>query len=156
LKSHRVQQVREEQHQPVAEIMWQSITKALAASIATLPPKLTWKETASHYAVHWKIVATAVRHAVEGMNNNRKLTGQSAHGIPKTDHYIIAIGHGCGGLPLQPAPPTPGQWKPPEPSTERTHPPLHGKPQKARFPAASTRPCRYQSTLVSHFSETRL
>jgi hypothetical protein len=47
LKSHRVQQVRDEQHQPVAEITWQSITKALAASIATLPPKLTSKGTAA-------------------------------------------------------------------------------------------------------------
>lgn len=44
---------------------WQRITKGLAGVIARLSRQLSWKETAVHYGVDWKTVATVVERAVD-------------------------------------------------------------------------------------------
>lgn len=51
------------EHLPWAH-KWQRITKALAGVIARLSRQLSWKETAAHYGVDWKTVATVVQRAV--------------------------------------------------------------------------------------------
>jgi len=51
------------EHLPWAH-RWQRITTGLAAAIARLSRQLTWKETAAHYGVDWKVVATVVKRAV--------------------------------------------------------------------------------------------
>jgi hypothetical protein len=38
------------------------------------------------------------------MNNKVKVISHRAYGFRKTDHYLTAIGHGCGDLPLEPVP----------------------------------------------------
>jgi transposase len=43
---------------------WQRITGALLSAIARLSRMLSWKETAKHFAVDWKTVASAVKVAV--------------------------------------------------------------------------------------------
>jgi transposase len=43
---------------------WQRITKPLAEVIARLSRQLSWKETAAHYGVDWKTVATVAERAV--------------------------------------------------------------------------------------------
>jgi len=51
---------------------WQRVTKALAGAIAELARQLTWQETARHFGVDWKTVATVVRRAVEwGLKHRR-------------------------------------------------------------------------------------
>ena len=52
------------EHLPWAH-KWQRITKALAEVIARLSRQLSWKETATHYGVDWKTVATVVKRAVD-------------------------------------------------------------------------------------------
>lgn len=42
--------------------------------------------------------------ALEGMNNKVKVVSHRAYGFRKTDHYIAAIWHGCGDLPMEPMP----------------------------------------------------
>jgi len=44
---------------------WQRVTRALSLALAELSRKLTWKETAIHFGVNWKTVATAVKRAVK-------------------------------------------------------------------------------------------
>jgi transposase len=39
--------------------------------------------------------------ALEGMNNKVKVISHRGYGFRKTDHYITAIWHGCGNLPLE-------------------------------------------------------
>jgi transposase len=43
---------------------WQRITQALSRALAELSRKLSWKETAIHFGVDWKTVASAVKRAV--------------------------------------------------------------------------------------------
>jgi len=50
---------------------WQRITKALSRGLAELSRKLSWKETAGHFGVDWKTVASAVRRAVQWGLKNR-------------------------------------------------------------------------------------
>lgn len=52
------------EHVPWAH-RWQRVTRALSLALAELSRKLTWKETATHFGVNWKTVATAVKRAVE-------------------------------------------------------------------------------------------
>ena len=40
--------------------------------------------------------------AVEGMNNKVKVVSHRAFGFRTVAHYMAAIWHGCGGLPLEP------------------------------------------------------
>lgn len=59
-------------HIPWAPGKWQRSTKALAAAIATLAQQLAWLETAMHFGVDWKTVASVVRRAVEwGLTHRR-------------------------------------------------------------------------------------
>lgn len=51
---------------------WQRITRALARALAELSRRLSWQETATHYGVNWKTVATAVQRAVQwGLRHRR-------------------------------------------------------------------------------------
>jgi transposase len=43
---------------------WQRITKGLSRALAELSRKLSWKETAGHFGVDWKTVASAVQRSV--------------------------------------------------------------------------------------------
>ena len=52
------------EHLPWAN-RWQRVTRALSRSIATLSRVLSWQETAKHFGVDWKTVATVVKRAVE-------------------------------------------------------------------------------------------
>jgi transposase len=51
---------------------WQRITRGLSKVIARLSRELSWKETAAHYGVDWKTVASAVRSAVDWGLKRRK------------------------------------------------------------------------------------
>jgi transposase len=51
------------EHLPWAH-KWQRISVALSRVLAQLARQLSWKETAAHYGVNWKTVATAVQRAV--------------------------------------------------------------------------------------------
>jgi transposase len=42
--------------------------------------------------------------ALEGMNNKVKVVSHRAYGFRRVDSYIVAIWHGCGGLPLEAVP----------------------------------------------------
>jgi transposase len=60
------------EHVPWAH-KWQRITRALGRALATLSRQLSWRETARHYGVDWKTVATAVRRAVRwGLQHRRR------------------------------------------------------------------------------------
>lgn len=59
------------EHVPWAH-KWQRITRALARALAQLSRRLSWQETATHYGVNWKTVATAVERAVQwGLQHRR-------------------------------------------------------------------------------------
>lgn len=59
------------EHVPWAH-KWQRITRALARALAELSRRLSWQETATHYGVNWKTVATAVERAVQwGLQHRR-------------------------------------------------------------------------------------
>lgn len=60
---------------------WQRITRALLRSIAQLSRVLSWKETAQHYAVDWKTVASAVKKAVAWGMEHRQWKPLRAIGI---------------------------------------------------------------------------
>ena len=40
--------------------------------------------------------------ALEGMKNKVKVISHRAYGFRKPEHFITAIRHGCGNLPLEP------------------------------------------------------
>jgi transposase len=51
---------------------WQRITRGLALAVARLARMLSWEETARHYRLNWKTVASAVKGAVEkGLRERR-------------------------------------------------------------------------------------
>jgi transposase len=58
---------------------WQRITRSLLSAIAHLSKMLSWKETAQHFAVDWKTVASAVKKAVAWGLEHREW--QSLHAI---------------------------------------------------------------------------
>lgn len=52
--------------------LWQRVTRALSLALARLAKMLSWKETAGHYQVDWKMVAAAVKTAVaEGLHRRK-------------------------------------------------------------------------------------
>lgn len=68
------------EHLPWAH-RWQRVSRALSRALAELSRRLTWKETATHFGVNWKTVATAVKRAVAWGLQNRRWTPLHVIGI---------------------------------------------------------------------------
>lgn len=68
------------EHLPWAE-RWQRITGSLLSAIARLSRMLSWKETAQHFTVDWKTVASAVKKAVGWGKEHREWKPLHAIGI---------------------------------------------------------------------------
>ena len=51
---------------------WERVTRALSLAVARLSRMLSWKETAGHFGLNWKTIATVVKRAVErGLKQRR-------------------------------------------------------------------------------------
>lgn len=92
--------------------------------------------------------------ALAGMNDKVKVISHRAYGFRRPDHYITAIRHGCGNLPLECTRWRSGLWKLPAPWTQIASPPLFGKRQTARFSTTFHRPYIHIEKLQLHFWAT--
>jgi hypothetical protein len=51
---------------------WARVTMALSNAVAVLARQLSWQDTARHFGLNWKSVATAVKRAVNYGLRDRK------------------------------------------------------------------------------------
>ena len=75
---------------------WARVTKALACVVAELARHLSWQETARHFRLDWKSVATVVRRAVEyGLAQRRRrplhILGIDEVSRRKGHHYLTVV-----------------------------------------------------------------
>jgi transposase len=75
---------------------WARVTKALARAVAELARHLSWQETARHFRLDWKSVATVVRRAVEyGLAQRRRqplhILGIDEVSRRKGHHYLTVV-----------------------------------------------------------------
>ena len=74
---------------------WQRVTRALSRSIATLSRLLSWQETAKHFGVDWKTVATVVKRAVEWGLEHRPWKPLRVLGIDEVETEGAAVFDPC-------------------------------------------------------------
>lgn len=75
---------------------WARVTQALARAVAELARHLSWQETARHFRLDWKSVATVVRRAVEyGLAQRRRrplhILGIDEVSRRKGHHYLTVV-----------------------------------------------------------------
>jgi transposase len=75
---------------------WARVTKALAHAVAILARLLSWQETARHYGLNWKTVASVVKRAVEyGLRQRRRqplhVLGIDEVSRRKGHHYLTVV-----------------------------------------------------------------
>jgi transposase len=75
---------------------WARVTQALAHAVAVLARLLSWQETARHYGLNWKTVASVVKRAVEyGLRQRRRqplhVLGIDEVSRRKGHHYLTVV-----------------------------------------------------------------